>query len=46
MAAPDFFFAVNAMFRHLHDRHGMESLVNYRLALAVESLRRSVSRTG
>jgi hypothetical protein len=29
MAAPDFFFAVNAMFRHLHDRYGMDALVTY-----------------
>jgi hypothetical protein len=29
MAAPDFFFAVNAMFRHVHDRYGMPELVNY-----------------
>ena len=29
MSAPDFFFAVNAMFRHLHDRYGMEALVTY-----------------
>src|SRR5438477_11653496 len=29
MAAPDFFFALNAMFRHLHDRYGMEPLITY-----------------
>jgi hypothetical protein len=29
MAAPDFFFAVNAMFRHLHDRYGKDALVRY-----------------
>jgi hypothetical protein len=29
MAAPDFFFAVNAIFRHLHDRHGKDALVRY-----------------
>ena len=29
MGAPDFFFAVNAMFRHLHDRYGKAALVRY-----------------
>jgi hypothetical protein len=29
MAAPDFYFAVNAIFRHLHDRFGKEALVRY-----------------
>lgn len=29
MSAPDFFFAVNAMFRHLHDRHGKPALIDY-----------------
>lgn len=29
MSAPDFYFATNAMFRHLHDRYGKESLVDY-----------------
>jgi hypothetical protein len=29
MSAPDFFFAVNAMFRHLHDRYGRQALVDY-----------------
>ena len=29
MAAPDFYFAVNAMFRHLHDRYGKAALVRY-----------------
>ena len=29
MAAPDFFFAVNATFRYLHDRYGMAELVRY-----------------
>jgi hypothetical protein len=29
MSAPDFYFAVNAIFRHLHDQYGMEALVDY-----------------
>ena len=29
MAAPDFYFAVNAIFRHLHDRYGHNVLIDY-----------------
>jgi hypothetical protein len=29
MSAPDFYFAVNAAFRHLHDRFGKAALVAY-----------------
>lgn len=29
MSAPDFYFATNAMFRHIHDRFGMTALVRY-----------------
>src|SRR5689334_11315983 len=29
MSAPDFYFAVNAMFRHLHDRFGKPALIEY-----------------
>lgn len=29
MSAPDFYFAINAMFRHLHDREGKPALVRY-----------------
>jgi hypothetical protein len=29
MSAPDFYFAVNATFRHLHDRFGKAALVDY-----------------
>jgi hypothetical protein len=29
MSAPDFYFAVNAIFRHVHDRYGKEALVEY-----------------
>jgi hypothetical protein len=29
MSAPDFYFAINALFRHLHDRHGHGALIEY-----------------
>jgi hypothetical protein len=34
--SPDFFFATNAIFRHLHDRYGKEALVEYWRGLADE----------
>jgi len=39
MSAPDFYFAVNAMFRHLHDRYGKISLVNYWRSLGLDYYR-------
>jgi hypothetical protein len=36
MSAPDFYFAVNAIFRHVHERHGKEALVDYWRRLAQE----------
>ncbi len=39
MSAPDFYFAANAIFRHLHDRHGKDALVEYWRSLAVEYYR-------
>lgn len=42
MSAPDFYFAVNAIFRHLHDRYGHEALVDYWQSLAREYDRRRV----
>jgi hypothetical protein len=39
MSAPDFFFAVNAMFRHVHDRHGKDALVDYWRGMAREYYR-------
>jgi len=27
MSAPDFYFAVNAIFRHLHDHYGKQVLI-------------------
>jgi hypothetical protein len=29
MSAPDFYFGVNAMFRHIHDRYGRDVLIDY-----------------
>jgi hypothetical protein len=29
MSAPDFYFAINAIFRHLHDTHGRKALIHY-----------------
>lgn len=39
MSAPDFYFAVNAMFRYLHDTYGKEVLVDYWRALGREYYR-------
>ena len=36
MAAPDFYFAVNAMFRYLHDRYGYSALIDYWQSLGLE----------
>ena len=36
MSAPDFYFAVNATARHLHDRYGMETLIDYWQSLGRE----------
>jgi hypothetical protein len=36
MSAPDFYFAINAMFRHLHDRYGKEALIDYWRSLGRE----------
>lgn len=36
MSAPDFYFAINALFRHIHERYGHEALVDYWRAMARE----------
>ena len=36
MAAPDFYYAVNATFRHIHDRYGEEELIRYWEAMGRE----------
>lgn len=42
MSAPDFYFAVNAIFRHVHDRYGKEALVDYWRSLAREYYRERI----
>ncbi len=39
MSAPDFYFANNAIFRHIHDRFGKAALVEYWRSLAGEYYR-------
>lgn len=34
MSAPDFYFSINAIFRHIHDRFGKDALIRYWRALA------------
>lgn len=36
MSAPDFYFGVNAIARHIHDRYGKPALVHYWRSLATE----------
>jgi hypothetical protein len=36
MSAPDFYFAVNAIFRHIHDHYGKEALIDYWRSLGRE----------
>ena len=44
MSAPDFYFAVNAMFRHLHDRFGKQVLIDYWRGLGSDYYARRVQR--
>jgi hypothetical protein len=44
MGAPDFFFAINATFRHLHDRYGKDALVSYWRRLGREYYRQRWER--
>lgn len=44
MSAPDFYFAINATFRHLHDRYGKEALVDYWRRLGQEYYRARIVR--
>jgi hypothetical protein len=44
MSAPDFYFAVNAIFRHLHDQHGKETLIDYWRNLGRQYYRDRVQR--
>lgn len=44
MSAPDFYFAVNAIFRHLHDRFGKPALIDYWRSLGTEFYRQRCQR--
>jgi hypothetical protein len=44
MSAPDFYFSVNAIFHHIHDRYGKPALVEYWRRLAVEYYRSRIQR--
>jgi hypothetical protein len=44
VSAPDFYFAVNATFRHLHDRFGKAALVDYWESLGREYYRGRAQR--
>ena len=43
MSAPDFYFAINAIFRHLHDHCGKEALVDYWRCLGREFYRQRIT---
>jgi len=43
MSAPDFYFAINAIFRHLHDTYGQPALVEYWRCLGREYYRGRVA---
>jgi hypothetical protein len=36
MSAGDFYFAINATFRHIHETYGREALISYWTAMARE----------
>jgi len=42
MSAPDFYFAINAIFRHLDERYGKEALIAYWRALGREYYRERI----
>lgn len=44
MSAPDFYFAINAIFRHLHDQYGKAALFGYWRSLGREYYRRRIER--
>jgi hypothetical protein len=44
MAAPDFYFAINATFRHIHDRFGKDALIDYWRSLGREYYRQRIER--
>lgn len=44
MSAPDFYFAINAIFRRIHDCYGKEALVDYWRCLGREYYRGRIER--
>jgi hypothetical protein len=44
MSAPDFYFAINATFRHMHERYGHEALIDYWRSLGREYYRQRIAR--
>lgn len=44
MSAPDFYFAINAIFRHLYDQYGKDALVDYWRSLGREYYRQRSER--
>ena len=44
MAAPDYYFAVNAIFRYFHDKYGHSALVDYWQSLGREYYRKRCER--
>lgn len=44
MSAPDFFFGVNEIFRHIHDRYGKDALIDYWRALGRDHYRQRNGR--
>lgn len=42
MSAPDFYFACNAIFRHLHERYGKAALIDYWRSLGREYYRQRI----
>ena len=44
MSAPDFFFGVNEMFRHIHDHYGKQALIDYWRKLGAHHYRQRNAR--
>jgi hypothetical protein len=44
VAAPDFYFAIHATFRYLHDHYGKETLIDYWRSLGREYYRQRIER--
>jgi hypothetical protein len=44
MSAPDFYFAINATFRHIHEYYGKQALIDYWQSLGREYYRQRIAR--